>query len=114
MDLTDYISTLEEQLADTAVIISASKTADGKGGERTTLTQGPTYPCNVQQNQQPFERQLGDKNQEESGWLVFLPHDAIVNRKDRIQIGTSTFEVLGTNLGESNRMLTMATCRRMS
>lgn len=114
MDLTDYISTLEEQLTDTAVIISASKTADGKGGERTTPIQGPTYPCNVQQNQQPFERQLAEKNTEESGFQVFLPHDAIVNRKDRIQVNGVTYEVQGTNLGESNRMLTMATCRRMS
>ena len=114
MDLTEYIGSLEPQLTDTALVLIATKTPDGKGGERTTHTPGPSYLCNVQQNQQPFERQLADKNTEESGFQIFLPHDAVVNCRDQIQVNGSTFEVLGTNLGESNRMLTMATCRRMS
>lgn len=92
--------TNERWMPETAIITRLTTADDGQGGlTETGTTIVVTVSCRLmpvgQAGQGNRERQLAERIGTDFDWVITLPHGTDATAKDRIVIGTRTFEVVG-------------------
>lgn len=96
-----------ESLPDAAVIERQTRVSDAMGGASVSwvsvdqgipllLAGGDAVPCRVSPaGFAPDERLIAERLQGDLAWTLTLPAGTDVTEKDRIMVGTRTFEVIG-------------------
>lgn len=113
-DLEACRATVVASMPDTAQVLRATTTPDGEGGQTTTWTVIATVPCRVAPADiTPAERELAVQVLPRTLWRITVPVQTDVVGRDRIIVGSRTFEVLGVldlrSLGLSTRVVAVRT-----
>lgn len=96
---------------DTVHITRATRTSDNAGGFTTSWATVATVAGKVQPDlTQPAEPVAGDRQSSVQRWWVRLPHGTDVTTRDRLVVGTRTFEVVGVIGGHSLELFRMTRC----
>lgn len=83
-------------LPETATISRNTPSADGYGGYTDSWATSSTVAARIsERGLTPAEREIADQVQAPVTYTIRVPHGTDVDEKDRIVIGTRTFEVAG-------------------
>lgn len=100
-------------LAGTAYILTPTRIPDSLGGGTVTFGTAGTAACLVSDRGRPVEVVVGEQVLSVPGFDVVLPHGTTIACTNRIVSEGWTYEVVGHNLGRTNRIWTKATCYRV-
>jgi head-tail adaptor len=93
----------ERLMPETAIAILRNTPADdGQGGETEDWDTASTVVGRIIEKA-TAEREEGGKIVSATDGYALLPHDADVVPTDRLRRGSTVFEIVGTNAGESDR-----------
>jgi head-tail adaptor len=104
----------ERWLPDTATIQRATDTRTAAGGTSQSWTSAGTASCRLSSRGVPREYLALGAQRGAQYWMVTLPHDADVTRKDRLVIGARTLEVVGFASGGAWETALRAVCVEVS
>ena len=95
-DLAGIQATVTSLLPDLAQIQRATLASDGAGGQTGTPTTIATVPCMVNDRRETAsETVAGERVSSTVEWVITLPAGTDVTARDRIIVGTRTFQVTG-------------------
>lgn len=120
IDLDAMRATLADSLPDTANIGRYTATADGGGGQTATWPVAPAdtgLPCRlgpVSEFERRTEMEVSDKVTADIRWMVTFASDVSLTEKDRVAIGSHTFEVAAFFGLRSWNIGTRVLCRLVS
>lgn len=104
-DLAYMRGAIEELLPATCHILSATRTSDGQGGWADTWgTAAYNKACRLDYQQamgRRGEMLFGNAMQPYVGFVLSLPHGTVVTDTNRIQIGSSYYNVTAVDNGKS-------------
>ena len=103
----------ERLLRDTCVLKTRSLTSDGRGGSVESWTDGASVACRVAPMTAEQTARVADQLASASGWVVTMPYGTSVGLGDRIVHNGFTYDVVGTNDGESEQTAVRAYCGRV-
>lgn len=104
---TDLVAEFDK----TVTIQRPTRTTDNAGGFTTTWATVTTVAgLLLVDDTQPGEPVVGDRQSATQRWTVRLPALTDVTAKDRLVIGTRTFEVAGVVGGHSHELVRTARC----
>lgn len=86
---------LELAMPDEAIILTATDTSDGQGGNTQGWTAAGTVPCRLsprvtQMGQEPG---FGDRQAAVADWIVTLPAETALTEEQRLQVDTTVYDV---------------------
>jgi head-tail adaptor len=91
----------EDLLPDTCTIQSATAGQDAIGQPtRTWANRAIGVACRLGQRSER-ERWAGERPAAVGDWVLTVAHDQVIERSDRVIVGSRTFEVVGVNTGTS-------------
>lgn len=113
-DLSGMRSALTLSLPDSAGITTRTLAADGYGGSTATWSAATTVACRVA----PMPLSAGEREQAGAemvvqNWLITLPASTVVSVKDRVTVGSRTFEVLDVDARRSYELHTALRCQEV-
>ncbi len=97
-------------LPDTATVRTKTRTVNSSGGYTESWANGASYSCRLSSRGIPREYLQQAAVQGVQYWMVTLPHDAVVTRKNRLVIGSRTLEIVGFASGGEWQTALRAVC----
>jgi head-tail adaptor len=96
-ELTGMRDEVNDTLTQSATIKRPAGVSDGRG-QRTTVynTVASNVGCRVRVFATPGETQLGERNNAVTLFAISFKYDQDVTAKDRVVVGSDTFEVMDT------------------
>lgn len=94
-ELEDMRATAELSMEETALVKRAANTTDSQGGYTTSWSTQETTTGRLAPGGGASEQLFAEELQSRTAWTIWLPQGTDVTARDRIAIGTRTFEVLG-------------------
>lgn len=94
-------------MTDTCTIQQATAGQDAIGQPTRSWSQVATGVACRLRLRSVQERVLGERTSGVGAWELWLPYDQDISREMRVLAGTRTFEVVGSNAGESDRIKTV-------
>lgn len=102
--------TAETAMPDECTIVTVTLVSDSAGGH-TETTSTATRACRLSpDNTLASESTIGDRVSAEQRWIVTVPYDAVVAVKDRIEIGTRSFDVVAVDTDRTWDMCKRVRC----
>ena len=93
-ELDGMRSTVEDTFTQTCTVLTFTAGAEDDYGNATeTWVEGATYDCLLSQRRSV--EFTDDRNVQLREWVVRLPHDAVVDGKDRLEVDGTTYEIVG-------------------
>lgn len=115
--LDDTLACVRESIVymmkDTATVYSYSRASDGLGGGSASFRPSGTVACMVSVASKPNETLFGNQIISETLFIITLPHDTIVKPYDRIEVDNRLYEVIGSNIGQTDLVCVHASCRKL-
>lgn len=115
--LDDTLACVREAIVymmkDTAIVHSYSRVNDGLGGGSVVFQPSGTVACMVSVAGKPNETLFGNQIISEALFVITLPHDTIVKPYDKIEVDNRLYEVVGSNVGQTNLVCVHASCRKL-
>lgn len=93
-ELTAMRAVQSDTLPDTAVISRNTPTSDGMGGWTDAWAAIGTVDCRVSPAGGGAESLMAERITDTDAWNITLPYNTDVTAKDRVAIGSRTFEVV--------------------
>lgn len=93
-DLAEMRTLQESALPEVGTVQRYTQSSDGAGGYTQSWAAIGTINCRIGPLSGPSERALADASAVERGLIVTAPSGTTVEWKDRVIIGTRTFEVV--------------------
>lgn len=105
-ELGSMRSTISASLPDTAAVRRMTVISDGAGGEAVTEATVAIVPCRLAPGGGGQEGVVGERMAAAASWSITFPADTDVTPRDRVVIGSRTFEVqagVGARTWETGR-----------
>jgi hypothetical protein len=106
-------SAIESTLSGTAYILSLSQAGDGFGGQTDTYGTAGTANCYIYATGKMREYPFADGVRSVPEFQVTVPYGTALYGRNRIVSNGYTYEVTGSNMGETNHVATRAMCVRI-
>lgn len=98
----------------TASIRSKSTTDDGQGGQVETWAEASTSLCCVLPKASYGDKLEGERKASDARWIIRLPYGTAITARQRITVGSVTYEVLSVDDGKSNPLNTDCECKSLT
>jgi head-tail adaptor len=98
----------------TASIQSRTGAADGQGGEADTWAEAVSVACCVLPKASYGDKLEGGRQASDARWIVRVPYGTAVTARQRIVVGSVTYEVLAVDAGKSNPLNTDCECKTIT
>lgn len=112
-DLAYMQSTIADMFPDVCTILSEALSPDGQGGQTSTWgTVSQNVSCRFDEQSQRGINQLvpaAGALREAHRYMLSLPHDTAISAHDRVEFGSSTYNVISVNTDISWQAVTRAT-----
>ena len=96
-ELTVMRDTIEQLLPDTCNILTATNVNDGQGGITTTWgTTSASVACRLDKRSGQ-EQVTGGAVKPYTEWMLTLPYDTTITSNQRVEVGSSTFNVISVD-----------------
>lgn len=116
-DLAAMRDTLEDTLPDVCVIQRRSLTTDSQGGRTESWVAAGTVDCRLSPlsaGQGANEATRGDRIAGDEDWVITMPALTDVTVRDRLVVGSVTYEPVGLRAARSWEMSRRAVCKRIT
>lgn len=110
-ELTDLRAIQEDNMPLRCTIQRPLHIGDGQGGHTTGWTDLVTnVPCRKAVGRQPLEQRIADAPRSVQWWVLTIPWDQDIARRDRVIMGSVPYDVVGPLSDEDN----LATARSVA
>lgn len=115
-DIAAMRATIEAALPDTCTIQRATETSDGAGGRtKTWATLASGVKCRLAPDTyRAEEREVAARLTAVTAWVITLPVGQDVAEKDRIVVGSSTYEVAGVSKHGAWELSVRVSCTKVA
>ena len=105
--------TQEDALPDTCIVRRRTLISDDMGGYTETWTDVGEYSCRIVPETTNDEGEQSEKVTVRAEWAITLPYNADVQEADRVQHGSTYYEVVQVRGGESWQTALRCVCWRV-